>query len=40
MIPEITDQLLESLPIVGGVAIVEDQHDDTAIIEGVSPAGF
>ena len=40
MIPEITDQLLESLPIVGGVAIVEDQHDDTAIIEGVPPAGF
>lgn len=40
MIPEITGQLLESLPIVGGVAIVEDQHDDTAIIEGVPPAGF
>lgn len=34
MIPEITSQLLESLPIVGGIAIVEDQHDDTAIIEG------
>ena len=40
MIPEITGQLLDSLPIVGGVAIVEDQHDDTAIIEGVPPAGF
>lgn len=40
MIPEITEQLLESLPIVGGVAIVEDQHDDTAIIEGVPPTGF
>jgi len=40
MIPEITSQLLESLPIIGGIAIVEDQHDDTAIIEGVPPAGF
>jgi hypothetical protein len=40
MIPEITEQLLESLPIVGGVAIVEDQHDDTAIIEGIPPSGF
>ena len=40
MIPEITGQLLESLPIVGGVAIVEDQHDDTAIVEGVPPTGF
>jgi len=40
MIPEITGQLLETLPIVGGVAIVEDQHDDTAIIEGVPPTGF
>lgn len=38
MIPEITEQLLETLPIVGGVAIVEDQLDETAIVEGV-PAG-
>ncbi|MDS0223105.1 DUF362 domain-containing protein [Haloarcula sp. S1AR25-5A] len=40
MIPEITGQLLEELPIVGGVAIVEDQHDDTTLIEGVPPSGF
>ena len=40
MIPEITEQLLDSLPVAGGVAIVEDQHDDTAIIEGVPPSGF
>ncbi|WP_248517950.1 DUF362 domain-containing protein [Salinarchaeum laminariae] len=40
MIPEITDQLLEALPIVGGVAIVEDQYDDTALVEGVPPSGF
>jgi hypothetical protein len=40
MIPEITKQLLDELPIVGGVAIVEDQHDETTLIEGVPPSGF
>lgn len=40
MIPEITSLLLERLPIVGGVAVVEDQLDDTAVIEGVPPSGF
>ncbi|GAD53250.1 iron-sulfur cluster binding protein [Halarchaeum acidiphilum MH1-52-1] len=40
MIPEITDRLLDSLPIVGGVALVEDQHDETTIIEGIRPDGF
>ena len=40
MIPEITSQLLEELPVVGGVAIVEDQRDDTALIEGIAPSGF
>ncbi|MBV0926015.1 DUF362 domain-containing protein [Halomicroarcula limicola] len=40
MIPEITDQLLDELPIVGGVAIVEDQHDETTLVEGVPPSGF
>jgi hypothetical protein len=40
MIPEITEQLLDSLPIAGGVAIVEDQHDETTLIEGVRPSGF
>jgi hypothetical protein len=40
MIPEITEQLLSTLPVVGGVAIVEDQHDDTTIIEGIRPEGF
>lgn len=40
MIPEITSQLLDILPIVGGVAIVEDQHDDTTHIEGIRPDGF
>ncbi|ERG99923.1 MAG: uncharacterized conserved protein (DUF2088) [Haloquadratum sp. J07HQX50] len=40
MIPEIANLLLESLPVVGGVAIVENQHDDTAIVEGVPPSGF
>ncbi|WP_254278611.1 DUF362 domain-containing protein [Haloarcula marina] len=40
MIPEITEQLLAELPVVGGVAIVEDQHDDTALVEGITPDGF
>ncbi|WP_436927574.1 DUF362 domain-containing protein [Halosimplex amylolyticum] len=40
MIPEITEQLLESLPVVGGVAIVEDEHDETTILEGIPPSGF
>ncbi|WP_415383319.1 DUF362 domain-containing protein [Halosimplex sp. TS25] len=40
MIPEITEQLLAALPVVGGVAIVEDQHDDTTILEGIPPSGF
>ena len=37
MIPELASHLLESLPIVGGVAIIEDQRDDTAIIAGIRP---
>lgn len=40
MIPEITEVLIEELPVVGGVAIVEDQRDDTAVIEGVPASGF
>lgn len=40
MIPEITEQLLDSLPVVVGIAIVEDQYDNTALIEGIPPSGF
>lgn len=40
MIPEITPQLLDALPIVGGVAIVEDQYDETTLIEGVESVDF
>ncbi|MFC6615787.1 DUF362 domain-containing protein [Halopenitus salinus] len=40
MIPEITERLLEELPVVGGVAILEDQRDDTDHIEGIPPEGF
>jgi hypothetical protein len=40
MIPEIVGQLLASLPVVGGVAVVEDEFDDTTHIEGVPPSGF
>ena len=40
MLPEIASLLVDELPVVGGVAIVEDEHDDTALIEGVPPSGF
>jgi hypothetical protein len=40
MIPEITEQLLDRLPVIGGVAVLEDQHDDTTLLEGVPPGGF
>jgi len=40
MIPEIADQLLDSLPIIGGIAIVEDQYDETTLVEGVPPSGL
>ncbi len=40
MLPEIAAQLLEELSVAGGVAILEDQHDDTARIEGIRPEGF
>ncbi|WP_424009177.1 DUF362 domain-containing protein [Haloferax denitrificans] len=40
MLPEITRLHVENLPIAGGIAIVEDEHDDTAFIEGVPPSGF
>jgi hypothetical protein len=40
MLPEITDQLLEELPVIGGVAIVEDKHDETTLVEGVPSSDF
>ena len=40
MIPEMSALLRAELPVAGGVAVVEDQHDDTAVIEGVPPAEF
>jgi hypothetical protein len=40
MLPEIAGQLLDSLPVAGGVAIVEDEHDDTTLLEGVPASGF
>jgi hypothetical protein len=40
MIPELTRQLLDELPVIGGVAVVEDQHDETTLIEGVPPSDF
>ncbi|MFC6823710.1 DUF362 domain-containing protein [Halopelagius fulvigenes] len=38
MLPEIASLLVEELPVAGGVAVVEDEHDDTAVIEGVPPS--
>ncbi len=40
MIPELTSLLVERLPVAGGVATVEDQRDDTAILEGVPASNF
>ncbi|WP_122088083.1 DUF362 domain-containing protein [Halalkalicoccus subterraneus] len=40
MLPEITGILLEELPVAGGVAILEDEHDDTDRLEAISPSGF
>jgi len=40
MLPEIASQLLATLPVAGGVAILEDQRDDTTHIEGIPPEGF
>lgn len=40
MIPEIAGLLVDALPVAGGVAVVEDQHHDTAIVEGVPPERF
>jgi hypothetical protein len=40
MLPEITEQLLENLPVAGGVAIVEDEHDDTTLLDGVPASAF
>ncbi|MFB6156820.1 MAG: DUF362 domain-containing protein [Haloferacaceae archaeon] len=40
MLPEITEQLLDALPVAGGVAVVEDEHDDTTLVEGVPPEDF
>ncbi|WP_336001811.1 DUF362 domain-containing protein [Halorientalis halophila] len=40
MLPEIADRLLAELPVAGGVAIVEDEHDDTTLLEGVPASDF
>ena len=40
MIPELATHLLDSLPILGGIAIIEDQRDETAIIEGIGPGNL
>ncbi|MFB6113419.1 MAG: DUF362 domain-containing protein [Halodesulfurarchaeum sp.] len=40
MIPEIASTLVEELPVIGGIAVVENEAHETAIVEGVPPEGF
>ena len=40
MLPELTDFILEKLPVAGGVAIVEDEYHNTIVLEGVPPSDF
>jgi hypothetical protein len=40
MVPEIAALLVERAPVVGGVAVVEDERDDTTVVEGVPPGAF
>lgn len=35
MVPDITQRLVDALPVIGGVAILEDQRDDTTHLEGI-----
>lgn len=38
--PGVTERLFDELPVVGEVPIVEDQHDDTTILEDIPPERF
>jgi hypothetical protein len=40
MLPEITGLLLDELPVLGGVAVLEDQRDETTLVEGIRPEDF
>jgi len=40
MIPEIAERIIERTPVAGGIAIVEDEHDETDVVEGVPPSDF
>lgn len=40
IVRSVADQVLSRMPIVGGVAIVENGYDETAVIEGVPPELF
>jgi hypothetical protein len=40
MLPEISKMLIDSLPVIGGIALVENQYHDTMIIEGVPADNF
>ena len=38
MLPAITEVILDAVCVIGGIAIIEDQHDMTAAIVGVPPS--
>ena len=40
IVPEVGRLILEEAPVVGGLALVEDFYDQTAIIEGLKPEEF
>lgn len=40
IVRSVADQVLSRMPVVGGVAIVENGYDETALIEGVPPQSF
>ena len=38
MLPAITEVILDAVCVIGGIAVIEDQHDMTAAIVGVPPS--
>lgn len=40
MMPRVAREMLRHLPVLGGLAIVEDAYDRTARVEGLKPAEF
>jgi hypothetical protein len=40
VVPELAVRLLDELPVLGGVAVVENEREGTALVEGVPPSDF